>query len=51
MLLKFERMEPLGRWFAERLAEVARREAVAGDVDVVVPVPNGNWSAATIRPI
>jgi ComF family protein len=39
MLLKFERMEPLGRWFAERLAEVARREAVAGDVDVVVPVP------------
>ena len=38
MLLKFERMEPLGRWFAERLAEVARREAVAVAVDVVVPV-------------
>jgi competence protein ComFC len=37
MLLKFERVEPLGRWFAERLAEVARREAIG--VDVVVPVP------------
>jgi len=37
MLLKFERMEPLGRWFAERLTEVARREATS--VDVVVPVP------------
>jgi len=39
MLLKFERMEPLGRWFADRLGEVARREAVANDIDVVVPVP------------
>jgi ComF family protein len=39
MLLKFERMEPLGRWFANRLAEVARREALASGVDVVVPVP------------
>jgi len=39
MLLKFERVEPLGRWFAERLGEVARREAVANDIDVVVPVP------------
>src|SRR3989440_11754570 len=37
MLLKFERMEPLGRWFAERLVEVARREAIT--VDIVVPVP------------
>ena len=37
MLLKFERMEPLGRWFAERLTEVARREAIG--VDIVVPVP------------
>jgi competence protein ComFC len=37
MLLKFERVEPLGRWFAERLAEVARRESIAADA--VVPVP------------
>jgi ComF family protein len=39
VLLKFERMEPLGRWFAERLAEVARRETLPARVDVVVPVP------------
>ena len=37
VLLKFERVEPLGRWFAERLAEVVRREGIAADV--VVPVP------------
>ncbi len=37
MLLKFERVEPLGGWFAERLVEVARREGISGDV--VVPVP------------
>lgn len=37
MLLKFERVEPLGRWFAERLVEVTRREAIKADV--VVPVP------------
>ena len=37
MLLKFERMEPLGRWFGERLIEVAKREAIG--VDIVVPVP------------
>jgi competence protein ComFC len=37
LLLKFERMEPLGEWFSERLAEVARREAL--EADVVVPVP------------
>ncbi len=37
MLLKFERVEPLGRWFAERLVEVTRREAI--NVNVVVPVP------------
>jgi competence protein ComFC len=39
VMLKFERMEPLGRWFAERLAEVTRREAIAAHIDVVVPVP------------
>ncbi|MCU1242632.1 MAG: putative phosphoribosyltransferase [Candidatus Acidoferrum typicum] len=37
MLLKFESVEPLGRWFAERLVEVTRREAISADV--VVPVP------------
>jgi ComF family protein len=37
LFLKFERMEPLGRWFAERLTELVRREALAADV--VVPVP------------
>jgi ComF family protein len=37
VLLKFERVEPLGRWFAARLAEVARRDGLAADV--VVPVP------------
>jgi ComF family protein len=37
LLLKFERMEPLGEWFAERLVELVKREALAADV--VVPVP------------
>jgi competence protein ComFC len=37
MLLKFECIEPLGRWFANRLIEVAKREAIAADI--VVPVP------------
>ena len=39
LLLKFEEMEPLGAWFAERLAEVVRREPEALAADVVVPVP------------
>ena len=37
VLLKFERIEPLGRWFAQRLKEVAGRERIAADI--VVPVP------------
>jgi ComF family protein len=37
LLLKFERVEPLGRWFAARLAEIATREAL--QADIVVPVP------------
>ena len=37
VLLKFERIEPLGSWFAKRLAEIVRREVLAADV--VVPVP------------
>jgi competence protein ComFC len=39
MLLKFERIEPLGHWFADRLIEVAKRNRVDVDVDIVVPVP------------
>lgn len=39
LLLKFERMEPLGDWFARRLAEVAQREGKAFAADIVVPVP------------
>ena len=39
LLLKWERMEPLGEWFAERLAEMVRREAGVLTADVVVPVP------------
>jgi ComF family protein len=39
VMLKFERIEPLGRWFAERLVEVVRREAETLAADVVVPVP------------
>jgi len=37
LLLKFERMEPLGAWFAERLAEVVNTQGL--QADVVVPVP------------
>jgi len=37
LLLKFERMEPLGAWFAERLVEVVESEGLGADV--VVPVP------------
>ncbi len=39
LLLKWERIEPLGEWFGNRLAEVARRESEALDADIVVPVP------------
>ena len=39
LLLKFERIGPLGAWFAERLAEIARREGGSLAADVVVPVP------------
>jgi ComF family protein len=39
LMLKFEEMHPLGRWFALRLAEVVRQEAEAMAADVVVPVP------------
>ncbi|HYL83699.1 MAG TPA: ComF family protein [Candidatus Angelobacter sp.] len=39
LLLKFEQIEPLGKWFAERLAEVIDGEGKAMAADVVVPVP------------
>ena len=37
ILLKFEQIEPLGRWFADRLRLIARQGQM--DADVVVPVP------------
>ena len=37
VLLKFEQMEPLGRWFAERLRAVASQQNL--QADLVVPVP------------
>jgi ComF family protein len=39
LLLKFEQIEPLGAWFAERLAELVNTEGNAVAADVVVPVP------------
>jgi ComF family protein len=39
MMLKFERVEPLGAWFAERLAAIVRQEPEALAADIVVPVP------------
>jgi competence protein ComFC len=39
LMLKFEEMQPLGDWFADRLAELIHREGLTGEVDMVVPVP------------
>lgn len=39
LLLKFEQIEPLGKWFAERLAELALSEGDTLAADLVVPVP------------
>jgi ComF family protein len=39
LLLKFEQIEPLGTWFAERLAELVNAESNVLAADVVVPVP------------
>jgi len=39
LLLKHEEIQPLGKWFAERLAEVVRREGERMGADAVVPVP------------
>jgi len=39
VLMKFERIEPLGTWFAKRLAEVAQRIPAQFAPDLIVPVP------------
>jgi predicted amidophosphoribosyltransferase len=39
LLLKYERIEPLGRWIAERLLEVIRGDEKRLWGDMVVPVP------------
>lgn len=39
LLLKFEQIEPLGAWFAERLAELVSADGERLAADVVVPVP------------
>jgi len=39
VLLKHEQIEPLGTWFAGRLAEVVQNEAGRMAADVIVPVP------------
>jgi len=39
LLLKFEHIEPLGTWFAQRLADLVGTEGDRLAADVVVPVP------------
>ena len=39
LLLKHERIEPLGTWFAHRLAELVQKETERLAADVIVPVP------------
>jgi competence protein ComFC len=39
LMLKFEQIQPLGDWFAGRLAELVRAEGSGMAVDLVVPVP------------
>ena len=39
VLLKFERIEPLGEWFAKQLESIVLANAECLDADVVVPVP------------
>jgi predicted amidophosphoribosyltransferase len=39
LLLKYEQIEPLGKWFARRLAEIVRRECDSLAGDMAVPVP------------
>ena len=42
VLLKFEEMDPLADWFADRLVDVVRQSALELGTDVVVPVPLHN---------
>jgi len=39
LLLKYDRIEPLGAWFAERLAEVIAKQPDRLAADLIVPVP------------
>jgi len=39
VLMKYERIEPLGAWFAKHLAEAARRIPRQFAADLIVPVP------------
>ena len=39
LLLKFEQIEPLGVWFAQRLAELVQNEGEKLAADIAVPVP------------
>jgi ComF family protein len=39
LLLKYERIEPLGAWFAERLSAIVAREPQRMAADLIVPVP------------
>jgi competence protein ComFC len=39
LLLKYERVDPLGDWFAKRLAELINSEPGLLNADVIVPVP------------
>ena len=49
VLLKFEEMEPLADWFADRLADVVRENRKALEADVIVPVPLHKNQAARAR--
>ena len=39
LMLKYQRIEPLARWFAARMAKLVRGGGEAFEADIVVPVP------------
>ena len=39
LMMKYQRMEPLARWFAARMVQLVRGGGEAFDGDIVVPVP------------
>jgi competence protein ComFC len=39
LMLKYQRMDPLARWFAARMAQLVRGGGEAFEADIVVPVP------------